>query len=117
MGGGDMGNTDQPSGSALFSSMETLRALEAEVAAARQDPHRRFGPFIVLSELGKGGMGAVYRAWDERLRRLVALKTLLAQDGAAEAIQRFRREAEAVARLKHPNIVSVFEVGDVQGRP
>jgi serine/threonine protein kinase len=71
---------------------------------------------LILGELGKGGMGAVYRAWDEKLRRVVALKRLL---GTAEpdAVQRFLREAEAVARLRHPSIVAVHDVGQHEGQP
>src|SRR5260370_5740037 len=68
--------------------------------------------------VGRGGMGIVYRARHLRLNRLVALKMLLA--GAYATPQeraRFQREAEAVARLKHPNIVQVYDVGDSGGRP
>ncbi|MBI3725469.1 protein kinase [bacterium] len=87
-----------------------------EVRDARSDPRRAFGRFILLSELGKGGMGVVYRAWDERLRRVVALKMVLERAADATGIERFQREAEVVARLRHPGIVSVHEVGEVQGR-
>jgi serine/threonine protein kinase/WD40 repeat protein len=81
-----------------------------------------FGPavpgFEILDELGRGGMGVVYRAWQERLRRLVALKMVLAGEHAgAPAVARFRVEAEAVARLQHPNIVQIHEVGEHHGRP
>jgi tetratricopeptide (TPR) repeat protein len=76
-----------------------------------------FGSFVLLGELGRGGMGAVYRAWHQRLRRVVALKTLLPGAEVGEgAIKRFHREGEAVARLRHPNIVAVHEVGEVDGR-
>ena len=62
--------------------------------------------------LGRGGMGAVYRARDMRLDRLVALKVVRAELlGDPEARQRFRREAQIVARLQHPSIVSVFDYG------
>ncbi len=88
--------------------------LEAEVAAARADTRRVFGPFLLLGELGKGGMGVVYRAWDERLRRVVAIKTLLDPD--ATSVQRFEREAQALAKLRHPGIVGVHGVGNVAGR-
>ncbi|MBI3722549.1 tetratricopeptide repeat protein [bacterium] len=91
--------------------------LASEVQRALADPARRFGPFVLLSELGKGGMGVVYRAWNARLRRVVALKTILPGEGVdAAAVARFRREAEAAARLRHPNIVSVHEAGEVEGR-
>jgi predicted Ser/Thr protein kinase/tetratricopeptide (TPR) repeat protein len=87
-----------------------------EVAEARLDPRRRFGQFVILGELGKGGMGVVYKAWDERLRRTVALKLLLAGDADPEAKARFQREAQAVARLRHPAIVAIHDVGEVQGK-
>jgi serine/threonine-protein kinase len=68
--------------------------------------------------LGHGGMGVVYRAWHLGLNRLVALKMLLAGPFARPQEQeRLVREARAVAALHHPNIVQVFDVGDVQGRP
>jgi serine/threonine-protein kinase len=68
--------------------------------------------------LGHGGMGVVYRAWHLRLHRPVALKMLLAGAHAPSAErERLLREAEAVAGLSHPNIVQVYEVGDVDGRP
>ena len=108
----ERGGSADPAGA----SRERPTVPEADLAAARADPRRRFGPFLILSELGRGGMGAVFRAWDERLRRLVAVKTLLAQ-AEPEAARRFRTEAEAVARLRHPGIVGVHEVGEVQGRP
>src|SRR5258708_2743551 len=93
------------------SSSQKLAAL---VESARGDPRRRFGHYLILDELGKGGMGVVYRAWDERVRRPVALKIPLAD--AAISVERFDREAEAVGRLRHPNIVSVHEVGEQDRR-
>ncbi|MBI3724044.1 serine/threonine protein kinase [bacterium] len=88
--------------------------LAAEVERARADPARRLGRFVLLSQLGKGGMGVVWRAWDDRLRRVVALKSILPGEGVDEAaIARFRREAEAAARLRHPAIVAVHEAGEI----
>src|SRR5882724_6052250 len=73
--------------------------------------------YNVEAELGHGGMGVVYRAWHLRLQRRVALKMLLAGPHAGpQELERFLREAEAVAGLRHPNIVQVYEVGDVDGQ-
>jgi len=73
----------------------------------------RFGPYEILSPLGAGGMGEVYRARDTRLRREVALKvlpTVFADD--AERMARFQREAQVLASLNHPNIASIYGVED-----
>ncbi|UCC45558.1 MAG: serine/threonine protein kinase, partial [Candidatus Zixiibacteriota bacterium] len=74
--------------------------------------------YKILSKIGAGGMGEVWLAEDPQLDRKVALKFLpphLSQDEASRA--RFTREARAAAKLDHPNIVPVYEVGEFQGRP
>ena len=81
-----------------------------------QPPH--LSGYEVRDELGRGGMGVVYRAWDQRLHRPVAVKMLLAGDFARpDERERFQREAEAAAGLRHVNIVQVYHVGDFEGRP
>jgi serine/threonine protein kinase len=74
--------------------------------------------YQILCELGRGGMGVVYQARQIGLNRIVALKMILSGGHAStEELDRFRREAEAVARLQHPNIVQIHEIGQVGGLP
>ncbi len=76
----------------------------------------RFGNYEILQRLGVGGMGEVYRARDTRLNREVALKTV-SQDrySQPEALSRFEREARSACALNHPNIVTIYELGQVDG--
>jgi serine/threonine protein kinase len=77
---------------------------------------RRFGRYEIVGKLGEGAMGVVYRAKDTALGRVVALKMLSADLGEDdEIIQRFRREAEAIGRLNHPHIVTVYDLGEAEG--
>ncbi|MGL4552511.1 MAG: protein kinase domain-containing protein, partial [Gemmataceae bacterium] len=78
----------------------------------------RIAGYEVLKELGRGAMGVVYKARHLSLNRVVALKMILSgtQAGTAERI-RFQIEAEAVARLSHPNVVQLYEVGEHDGQP
>ena len=75
----------------------------------------RLGIYEILEPLGQGGMGAVYRARDSRLRRDVALKVVHAHLLDTDHVDRFRREARALAALGHPNVANVYELGEVDG--
>jgi serine/threonine-protein kinase len=112
---------------------QRLRALEAEIGALFPNSTATGGAagatppptelpqvpgYEVEAVLGHGGMGVVYKARQLRLNRAVALKMLLAGPHAQpQELERFLREAEAVAGLRHPNIVQVHDVGDLGGRP
>jgi len=81
-------------------------------------PGSRLGPYEVLSALGAGGMGEVYRARDTRLGRDVAIKALPAEFASdAERLDRFEREARALASLNHPNIAAIYGLEDAGGTP
>ncbi|MDE3167676.1 MAG: PD40 domain-containing protein [Acidobacteriota bacterium] len=74
------------------------------------EPGRRLGPYEIQARIGRGGMGHVYQALDQRLHRIVALK-ILSGEAAGHAL----REAQAASALNHPNIVTVYEVGSLEG--
>ncbi|MCS7167993.1 MAG: serine/threonine-protein kinase [Gemmatales bacterium] len=79
-------------------------------------PPRQFGRYELLDEIGRGGMGVVYRAVHVELKRVVAVKMILSGYLAdAEQIRRFQQEARTAARIRHPNIVSVFDYGEAEG--
>src|SRR5262245_32764296 len=82
----------------------------------KDGPKLAFGSYLLLDQLGQGGRGAVYKARHRRLKRVVALKVinpdLLVHD---DVVQRFHREAEAAARLDHPNIVRVYDADEDGG--
>ena len=114
-------------------SLRRLRAMEARVDALFPAMHLagdgtsseppavalpQISGYEVQDVLGRGGMGVVYRAWDHRLKRPVALKMLLAGAYAGpEELERFLREAEAEAALTHANIARVYDIGNASGRP
>ncbi len=78
---------------------------------------RRFGPYEIQAKLGGGGMGHVFRAWDARLHREVAVKLLHNEYSMPGMRERFLREARAASALNHPNICTVFDIGEQDGDP
>jgi serine/threonine protein kinase len=80
-------------------------------------PGDRLGPYEIVSSLGAGGMGEVYRARDPRLGRDVALKVLPTEASEPDRVRRFEQEARAVAALRHPHILAVYDVGSHEGQP
>jgi serine/threonine protein kinase len=91
-------------------SKRTIDAVPPEAAAHANDPSRTLNQYILATQIGKGGMGTVWKAWDRKLTRWVAIKFLLAEE--TEGIERFEREAKLAARLRHPHIASIHEVGE-----
>lgn len=88
-----------------------------EASGSREDSvlGRRLGPYVIRRRIATGGMGVVFDAYHERLEREVALKTLGSGEASREDLARFLNEARAAARLNHPNLVSVFDVGEHNG--
>ncbi len=77
----------------------------------------QIGRYRILGELGRGAMGTVYRGRDDTLERDVAIKVMSVAEADADARARFLREARAAARLQHPNIVTIYELGEHEGAP
>src|SRR6266566_1102311 len=93
---------------------ETLESVLAEIDV--RDADWRLGNYQILEEIGRGGMGVIYRARQRHSRRIVALKRILSYDADShETLARFRREARGAASLDHPNILPIYEVREDEG--
>jgi tetratricopeptide (TPR) repeat protein/predicted Ser/Thr protein kinase len=101
-------------------SLDAARAL-ANVSAnlfGKSNPHSEFGRFALVEQVGAGAMGTVYSAFDPELDRKIAIKILKGEldESQQRARARMRREARALAKLNHPNVASVYEVGQIDER-
>lgn len=97
---------------------ELARSAETPAIPPAQ-PHlgQTIGKYQLLEELGVGGMGVVYKAFDPHLKRLVAIKRMRWGSPRAEEMDRFCKEGEALARVKHPNVVPIHDAGQHDGQP
>jgi hypothetical protein len=104
---------------ALLDSQAPAEELTTAADMRQAGPVEEFAPgrHELYEEIGRGGMGVVHRARDLTLGRLVALKMIFAGAETGAELQRFQREAQAAARLRHPNIVPIYAVGLQHGRP
>jgi eukaryotic-like serine/threonine-protein kinase len=112
----------------LHSAVRALRRVRDDMTGDREGkkgrkagtipPPKQVGEYDILAEVGRGGMGVVYKARHRGIHRLVALKMVLAGEFASPSQElRFRLEAELAARVQHPNIVQLYEIGTHEGRP
>src|SRR5579859_1918140 len=112
------GPTSAPSQAKSAGKSESLRkgaeAPPPDLAQLLQDPAKVVNQYVLAGMLGQGGMGQVWKAWDTKLTRWTALKFLTLTDAASQ--KRFEREAKLAARLGHPNICAIYEVGEDKGR-
>jgi hypothetical protein len=90
------------------------RPVSEEVRIALADPKNRFSKYVLLSKLGAGGMGEVWRAWDTSVYRMVALK--FPRTMGEEEIRRLHLEAQGAGGLSHPNVASIYEISEADGR-
>jgi eukaryotic-like serine/threonine-protein kinase len=113
----EVGTTTADSGRPAADCEET-EAHHEPARAGGEDKVRAIGPYELRGRIGQGGMGVVYRAYQVRLDRMVALKMILGGSHAGDrTLARFLREGRAIARLHHPNVVQVYDLGESDGYP
>ena len=107
----------------IFHGADTVAFGESEQAPASLEPATQLGDYELLEELGRGGMGVVFRARHKRADRIVALKVIrddqlgaMSDDRRKQIVERFVTEARAAARLEHDHLVTIYDVGEVEGR-
>jgi eukaryotic-like serine/threonine-protein kinase len=94
-----------------------LTKYQAEQILSGKGKSLRMGQYVLLEKLGAGGMGQVYKAYHPGMERLVAIKVILAKGKIdEESVRRFEREVKAAAKLSHPNIITVYDAGNANGR-
>lgn len=94
-----------------------LSFLSADSSGGISELGKEFGDYELIEEIGHGGMGVIYKAWQVSAKREVALKILIAGYlASASQVQRFLNEAETAAKMQHPHIVPIFDVGQVEGQ-
>lgn len=117
--------TPSDAGRPLADGLEMFGAIQLKLTRAKiaervfgDDPEPiRIGRYVTIRTVGSGGMGTVWEAYDQQLGRRVALKLLNSiSDQRQDMVERLQREAQALARLSHPNVVTVYEVGEDDGR-
>lgn len=112
----ELGTDSEPPGAPL-SSKTNVSGKGGNQLLTRNSDLPQVSGYEILGEIARGGMGIVYKARQIQADRIVALKMLLSQTSDDESLERFRREARAIARLQHPGIVQIFEVGEHRGVP
>ena len=106
-----------PRAEADMSASAKLRKAQVRAALFRKVEPTRVGRFVLLEQLGAGGMGEIYAAYDDQLDRKVALKLVRSDSrGGAKADERLLREAQALAQVSHPNVVQIYEAGTYSGK-